>query len=74
MLAKRARSRVYLHWQTLVRDLITIKIIVKNKSSRSVELKLLLACRFISRQPISSGATTPAGRAKKEWGRWSGSF
>jgi len=29
--------------------------------------------RFTSRQPMSSGATTSAGRAKKLWGRWSGS-
>jgi hypothetical protein len=29
--------------------------------------------RFTSRQPISSVATTSAGRAKKEWGRcWEG--
>jgi len=34
MLAKRARSRVYLHWQTLVRDLIRIKIKVKKQEQQ----------------------------------------
>jgi len=28
---------------------------------------------FASRQPISSGATCSAGRAKKDGGKWSGS-
>ena len=34
---------------------------------------LLFALRTSSRQPISSGATCSAGRAKKAWGRcWEG--
>jgi hypothetical protein len=28
-----------------------------------------VGCRFTSRQPIRSGATCTAGRAKKGWGR-----
>ena len=31
--------------------------------------EMMGAFRFTSRQPMSSGATTSAGRAKKGWGR-----
>ena len=52
----------------MIRQENLTKIYIKTAHSNSPE-----GWRFTSRQPMSSGATTSAGRQKKEWGRcWEG--
>ena len=52
----------------MIRQENLTKIYIKTAHSNSPE-----GWRFTSRQPMSSGATSSAGRAKKDWGRcWEG--